>query len=39
MGLVAGINAAKLIKGEALNPLPTESAIGSSDKLHYNLRA
>lgn len=29
MGLVAGINAAKLIKGEALNPLPTESAIGS----------
>ncbi|MBI5042652.1 MAG: FADH(2)-oxidizing methylenetetrahydrofolate--tRNA-(uracil(54)-C(5))-methyltransferase TrmFO [Nitrospirae bacterium] len=29
MGLIAGINAAKLIKGEALNPLPTESAIGS----------
>ena len=29
MGLVAGINAAKLIKGEFINPLPKESAIGS----------
>ena len=29
MGLVAGINAAKLIKGEAIIPLPKESAIGS----------